>query len=103
MNMLLSSSMESILLAGYVLFGIFLNVIAYLIAVFYHKKFDQPSPKAGFIIAIAMGTFFIITLYTANRDLFFLQIASFVTLLGSGVASAVSVSSLFLTMRKRRK
>lgn len=101
MNFLSSARIECFLLAGYVFFSILLNFIALLISVFYEKKFNQISPKAGFIVGIILSCAFIVILFITNNST--LSIISVFTLLGSSIASVFSILNLFFTMRKVQK
>jgi len=103
MKLLQQTYLEMALLSGYILFTILLNVVAYLISMFYRKKFDQPSPRAGFIIATIMALLFLITIYMGRGGMYMLEVVSVLALLASGAASAYSITSLFFTMRKVRK
>ncbi len=96
------AGIEALLLSGYVLFSSLLNLMALLISAFYHKKFNQASPKAGFIIAITLAIVFIVVLFIGDNSVPF-QITFVFALLGSGVASALSITGLFFTMRRIRK
>lgn len=93
-------NMETLFLTGYVMFIIFLNILALLISSFYQKKFNQPAPKIGFISAILMAIVFIIFLIIPQKGTLTLQIISAFSLLGSGATSIGSILYLFLTMRK---
>jgi hypothetical protein len=101
MNLLSSARMEIFLLAGYVTFSIFLNFLALLISAFYEKKFNQTSPKVGFVIAIILSVIFIVFLFATKSNT--VSIISVFVLLGSSIASAFSVLNLFFTMRKVQK
>ncbi|HON11288.1 MAG TPA: hypothetical protein PLE24_10510 [Chitinispirillaceae bacterium] len=98
-----SMSFEALLLSGYILFSSLLNLIALLISAFYHKKFNQSSPKTGFIIAISLAIVFVVVFYSSRSESIFFQVASVFTLLGSGIASSLSILSLFFIMRKISK
>jgi hypothetical protein len=95
--------MEFFLLIGYVMFSIFLNMLALLISSFYQKKFNQPSPKSGFFSSIALAIVFITLMFIPQKASIPLQILSTASLIGSSVTSIYSVLYLFFTMRKVRK
>jgi len=92
-----------VLFAGYLLCFIALNLIAFLISLFYRKKLRHPSPRFGFIAAIlfagAWGLLGIglrgASAQVQGIELFFLGAAA--------VTSAFSAVRLFLIMRKVQK
>jgi hypothetical protein len=98
-----SLNMDTLFLTGYVMFIVFLNILALLISTFYQKKFNQPAPKAGFISAILLAVVFIIFSLIPQKPTLTLQIVSALSLLGSGATSIGSILYLFFTMRKVRK
>lgn len=102
MNNSAINSIEFIFIAGYVAFGSVLNLIALLISAFNQKKFNQSSPKTGFIIAITLAVIFIIILFSGFQNSMTMQIALILALLGSSIASILSIINLFFTMRKVR-
>jgi len=96
-------ALESGLLISYILFCCSLNFFALLISSFYKKSLQRSSPKAGFIIAIALALVFIpLNLYTSGSGSI-VGIISVIVLLGSGVASIISIIALFITMSKIQK
>ncbi|HEX2958413.1 MAG TPA: hypothetical protein VHO70_16375 [Chitinispirillaceae bacterium] len=96
-------ALESGLLISYILFCCSLNFFAFLISAFYKKSLQKSSPKAGFIVAIVLALLFVvIDLYGINQNTP-LQILSVIFLLGSGVASIISIIALFTTMSKIQK
>jgi len=94
---------QTFLLIGYVFSAICLNVIAYLISGFYQKKFEQSSPKFGFIIAIFLALLFVLIMLIGKHTSYIIQIITVMALLGSGLSSALSMVNLYITMRKVRK
>lgn len=96
-------SSEILFLTGYIIFSSLLNLIALLISSFYQKKFSQESPKAGFIIAIALAMLFVGVIIFGKKGEMIAQIAIVFTLIGSSIASSLSILNLYLTMRKIRK
>ena len=96
-------SMETFLLTGYVVFSIFLNILALLISAFYQKKFNQPAPRAGFLTAISLSIIFIVLLFVPQKNIVLFEILTAISLFGSGLASIYSVLYLFFAMRKVRK
>jgi uncharacterized membrane protein YoaK (UPF0700 family) len=95
--------METLFLTGYVVFIVFLNILALLISAFYQKKFNQPAPKAGFVSAILLAIVFILFSIIPQKATLTFQIISALSLLGSGAASIGSILYLFFTMRRVRK
>jgi polyferredoxin len=96
-------SLESLLLCGYVVFFILMNILGLLISSFYKKKFNQPSPKIGFFLAIVFALVFIVVIQMPSKTIVFIQLISTLLLISSATASIVSTLFLFLTMRKVRK
>jgi hypothetical protein len=78
-------------------------MLALLISSFYQKKFNQSSPKAGFLTAIILALVFIVVLFIPQKNVFFLQIIGILSLLGSAVASIYSILYLFFAMSRVRK
>lgn len=96
-------ALESGLLISYIIFCCSLNFFAFLISAFYKKSLQKSSPKSGFIISIVLAILFVvITLYGVNQSTP-LQILSVISLLGSGIASIISIIALFTTMSKIQK
>ncbi len=96
-------SLESLLLCGYVMFFILMNILGLLISSFYKKKFNQPSPKIGFILAVIIAFVLIVVIQLPSKTMVFIQLISSFLLVSSATASIVSTLFLFLTMRKVRK
>jgi len=96
-------SVESLFLCGYVVCSILLNIVGLLISLFYKKNFNQPSPKAGFLIAIILALVCIVVFQLPLKNIPILQICSAILLFGSSIASIISILFLFLTMSKVRK
>ena len=90
-----SMSLEALLLSGYILLSSLLNLIALLISAFYHKKFNQSSPKTGFIIAISLAIVFVVVFYSSRSESIFFQVASVLLFWASGIASSHSAYSAF--------
>jgi len=86
-----------------------LNLVAYLISDFYRRKFNQPSPRLGFVAAVFMGSLFLLSLLLFlfvpihSPVLPFVKIAMPYFLLGSGMMSIYSSVSLFFTMKRVRR
>lgn len=94
------STADILLIAGYVIFCMGLNVIAFLISSFYKKKLKQPSPTVGFLLALLFGAVFIGSLI--KRDFHFQSLAA-ISLLGYSMSSTLNIVGLYLSMRKTRK
>lgn len=92
-----------ILLACYIICFAFYNLIAFLISTFYRKKFNQPSPQAGFLVTIFFSVVLIISLfmrYSADETgAIFLIICLFC----GSIASSASSIALYFTMKRVRK
>jgi hypothetical protein len=103
MNLPGAMNIRIALFAGYLLCFVALNLIAFLISLFYRKKLHHPSPRFGFIAAIVLAGAYCLSCIgikgasTSVRG---------IELLFLGVGALASVSStirLFLTMRKVQK
>jgi hypothetical protein len=99
----ISPESDLFFLTGFIITFASLNLVAYLIASFYRKKFDPTAPRAGFLVA-----FIIIILY--NASLFFsfdgnaaATVIKVLMLFGGSIASASTAASLYYTMKKVRK
>jgi hypothetical protein len=99
--------LNKVLCAGYLLAVAGINLNLYLISAFYQKKFNQLSPRAGFIVSIALAILFVSSFFFSGPDQAagwgHMRIARLFFLLGSAVASGWSSAALFITMRKPRK
>jgi hypothetical protein len=91
------------LFAGYLLSFVALNLIAFLISLFYRKKLCHPSPRFGFVAAIVLAgayCLFSIGLRGASASMRGIELV----FLGAGaLTSAFSTIRLFLIMRKVEK
>jgi ABC-type Fe3+-siderophore transport system permease subunit len=95
--------LETSLLAGYIVFNMALNTVALFISLFYQRKINQPAPKTGFILSLVLALIFITLVFTNQKPSTPIHIIETVALLGSSIASIISVMQLFLTMKKVRK
>jgi hypothetical protein len=94
---------QFLLIAGYVLCFVALNMISFLISLFYRKKLQQSSPRWGFLIAILLAFLFFALLLGARNGSSLLATIGRLSIVGSVIASAISTMSLFFVMRKVRK
>jgi hypothetical protein len=90
-------------LTGYILAFIILNLVAYLISSFYQKKFDQPSPRNGFIAAIACAIVYAATVFISVPIFRLLARVQVFSLLIGSTASIWSAMALYYTMKRVRK
>jgi len=97
----LPTTAELFLVAGYVVFCMGLNVVALLISAFYRKKLNHHAPFLGFLLSLLMGGVFIgtILLKDGGDSAAILRTTS---LLGCSMSSALSISGLYVSMRKAR-
>jgi hypothetical protein len=99
--------LDKILCAGYMLAVSCINLNLYLISAFYQKKFNQVSPRAGFMISIAFSVLYVASFFFSDQvtasGWSHLRLVRFFFLTGGAAASAWSSASLFITMRKPRK
>ena len=98
-----ATNVQWMLYAGYVLCFIALNVIAFLISLFYRRKLQQPSPRIGFFLAIALAVLYGGLMFGERNGSAMLQGAAYCALSGSALASLFSMLRLFSVMRKVRK
>ena len=103
MNAPASESVYSVLVAVYILTVLGLNFITFLISDFYRKKFNQPSPRTGFIAAIILGLLLAGSLFFGTRESVTARVVQALLLTGCSVSSMISSVNLYLTMRKVRK
>ena len=90
------------LLMVYVLAIMGLGGMLYLISAFYQKKFNQPSPKAGFIAGLIVGIVFIVSLAIQGNGAHGVRIFHGILLFGCSAGSIASTFALYFTMRKRK-
>jgi len=103
MNVSFLADAERVLLAGYILAVACLNATMYLISSFYHKKFREASPRAGFALSMVLSVLCAASVFVSvggGRMLGVLQSSLLILAAGS---SAVSAAGLFVKMRKPRK
>ncbi len=94
---------ERVLLAGYILAVVCLNATMYLISAFYHKKFGEATPKAGFAMSIFFSILCSASVFVSAGSGHMLGIIQSALLIAGGGASAAASINLFLKMRKPRK
>jgi hypothetical protein len=92
---------ELFLVSGYVIFCMGLNVVAFLISAFYKKKLDHNAPYLGFLLSLLLGGVFIGTLLLKDGG-DYVGIMRTTSLLGCSMSSALSISGLYVSMRKAR-
>jgi hypothetical protein len=95
--------LSRVLCAGYVLAVACLNVTMYLISAFYKRKFNEPTPQAGFVVSIAFSLCYAASVFVQVGDGRVFVIAQYCLLVLSAVSSAWSSIVLFFTMKKERK
>jgi hypothetical protein len=96
-----STTAEGLLIAGYVFFCMWLNIICFLISAFYQKKVDGNAPYLGFLLSLLLGAAFIGTMLVTGAETY-IGIVRTVALLGFSMSSTLSAVGLFLSMRKTR-
>ncbi|MDR0306279.1 MAG: hypothetical protein LBI42_05505 [Chitinispirillales bacterium] len=97
----LPTTAEVFLIAGYVLFCMGLNGVAFLISAFYRKKLKHYAPYLGFLLSLLFGAVFIGTLLIKDGGSS-VSIVRTTSLLGCSMFSALSVTGLYMSMRKAR-
>lgn len=96
------SAETGILMAGYVFFVLCMNCMTYLISAFYEKKFEQRSPKFGYMWTLFAGFVLIGTLLGGQRASASAAVDLIQTcaLVSGAAASLWNSWSLYRTMRK---
>ncbi len=96
-------TLGGIFLTGYIAAFAVLNLVAYLISSFYQKKFSQPSPRKGFLVAIALAIAYNAGLVAGRSPGAALAVTRLIALFASSIASAYSAVALYHTMKRARK
>jgi hypothetical protein len=92
------------LLIGYVLAFSFANVVSYLISRFYQKKFGQPAPTVGFVVAVVFSLLYAVSLIgTWPVPVGALEAVKTFLLCGCTVGSTWASLALYFTMKRVRK
>jgi len=99
--MVFPTTAVELLILGYVLLCMGLNVISFLISAFYQKKGGTNTPYLGFLLSLLLGAVFMGT-FLMKGDGEFVEIVRATTLLGCSMSSTLSMVGLFLSMRRRR-
>ena len=97
------SGLSVFFLAGYVAFVLSMNGLGYMIAIFYERKFDQATPKNGFLVAIGAGIMFAGSLFIDTHGARAGLLFQAVMLVAAGIASVWNAAQLYLTMKKESK
>lgn len=99
--------LDKILCAGYLLAISCINLNLYLISAFYRKKFNQLSPRGGFVLSILCAVLYVASFFfpdAGSSSVWYnLRIVRIFLLCGSAVVSGWNSTILFITMRKPRK
>jgi LytS/YehU family sensor histidine kinase len=98
----MTSFLATGLLACYIASIAGLNLIGCLISAFYQRKFE-PSPTAGFIIAIVASVLAIVLSVAPSAASLTAKIVQIILLWTAGIASGWNSYGLFKTLRKVRK
>jgi hypothetical protein len=101
MNTEIITGMNKILSAGYFCSMICVNFILFLISSFYRKKFNQPSPGKGFIIAIVLTSMYALCIFA--RFPAYIDNVKTVLLICGAIISGISSIRLFFIMKRTRK
>jgi len=94
---------DRLILAGYIVVVIFLNITMYLISVFYKKKLGRNSPRLGFVVAVLLSACYALTVFVSAGHSQNIKMIQSLMLIIAGCASIAGSVGLFLTMRKPRK
>ena len=97
----LPTTAQLLLITGYISFCMGLNVVAFLISAFYKKKLNHHAPYLGFLFSLLLGGVFIGTLLLRDGGAY-VSIIRAASLLGYSMSSALSISGLYISMRKTR-
>jgi len=97
----LPSTLDELLIAGYVACCMGLNVVAFLISAFYKKKINRNAPYLGFLLSLLLGAIFVGSFLISEGDVY-TGIVRTTALLGCSMSSTFSMVGLFLSMNTRR-
>jgi hypothetical protein len=103
MNVTLLLDPDRFWLAGYIILVVCLNATMYLISAFYHKKFEQATPKAGFLLAIVLSLLYAASVFVSFGSGHMLGIVQSALLILASAASMASTINLYFTMKTPRK
>jgi 4-hydroxybenzoate polyprenyltransferase len=95
------STLDDLLILGYVVCCMGLNVVAFLISAFYKKKINRNAPYLGFLLSLLLGAVFVGTFLVTGGDVY-IGILRTTALLGCSMSSTFSIVGLFLSMNTRR-
>lgn len=95
--------LSSLLTVGYIFALVGLNLITFLISDFYRRKFNQPAPRLGFLLAIIMGLLCAVLAFFQSLAPYAFEAAQSYLLLCAGVLTMYSTVSLHITMKRIRK
>ncbi len=95
------STLDELLILGYVIFCMGLNIVAFLISAFYKKKINRNAPYLGFLLSLLLGAVFVGSFLVADGDVY-TGIVRTTALLGCSMSSTFSVVGLFLSMNTRK-
>jgi lipid-A-disaccharide synthase-like uncharacterized protein len=96
------TTLDELLIAGYVLCCMGLNVVAFLISAFYKKKINRNAPYLGFLLSLLLGALFLGSFLISESDDVYIGIVRTTALLGCSMSSTFSMVGLFLSMNTRR-
>jgi len=95
------STFDELLILGYVVCCMGLNVVAFLISAFYKKKINRNAPYLSFLLSLLLGAVFVGTFLVAGGGVY-IGIVRTTALLGCSMSSTFSMVGLFLSMNTRR-
>jgi len=95
------STLDELLILGYVVCGMGLNVVAFLISAFYKKKINRNAPYLSFLLSLLLGAIFVGTFLVVGGNVY-TGIVRTTALLGCSMSSTFSMVGLFLSMNTRR-
>ncbi|MBD3343830.1 MAG: hypothetical protein GF401_02055 [Chitinivibrionales bacterium] len=94
---------SELLLIGYLIGATGLVLFCYMISAFYHKKFTEPSPKLGFMIALILWTVLFCSILIVGNESKILRTAQTLLLIGGSIAAGWNSVLLYYIMKKPRK
>ncbi|MDR0331112.1 MAG: hypothetical protein LBH93_05340 [Chitinispirillales bacterium] len=97
----LPTTADELLILGYVICCMGLNVVSFLISAFYKKKISPNAPYLGFLLSLLLGGIFVGTFLTAEGGVY-ISIIRTTALLGCSMSSTFSIVGLLLSMRTTR-
>jgi hypothetical protein len=92
-----------LLLAGYAVCVCILDAILFLIAAFYRRKFNEASPRLGFIVGGVLCILLMVSIFMPALPPEIAHITQGVLLAGAALSSGSATVMLYFIMRRSKK